>query len=219
MPPQIPDLIDKRDNVEILRDQVAAILKVELAHQQTLTTELQPRVFVERSNPWGEFQDVEELRSAAPIINVWFDGETFDARASNIVERQTADATFNIDCYGYGVSVDVAGGGHTPSDQTAALEAQRAVRLARNILMAGAYTYLGMRGLVGKRWPQSIQMFQPQIDNRTAQRIVGARLALAVRFNEFSPQVVGEELETLLVEVRKAGTGELFLLAEYPGEA
>lgn len=216
MPPQIPDLIDKVDNVEIVRDQIAAILKVELAHQQTLTTELMPRVFIERSNPWGEY--LEASRIARPIINVWLEGETFDGRASNIVERQTAEATFNIDCYGYGASVDAAVG-HVPGDRSAALEAQRAVRLARNILMAGVYTYLGLRGVVGKRWPQSLTMFQPTIDNRAIQRVVGARLALVVRFNEFSPQVAGEELETLLVEVRKAGTGELFLLAEYPGEA
>ncbi len=219
MPPQIPDLIDKRDNVEIIRDQVAAILKVELAHQQTLTDELQPRVFVERSNPWGDFLEVEGLPAAAPIINVWFEGETFDGGASNIVERQTAEGTFNVDCYGYGASADDGASGQIPADLTAALEAQRAVRLARNILMAGVHTYLGMRGVVGKRWPQSIQMFQPQIDNRAAQRIVGARLALMVRFNEFSPQVAGEELETILLQVRKAGTGELFLSAEYPGEA
>jgi hypothetical protein len=218
MPRLIPDLIDKRDNVEIVRDQVAAILKVELAHQQTLTTELQPRVFVERSLPWGEYLEVD-ARTRAPIINVWFEGETFDGSASNIVERQAAEATINIDCYGYGVSVDGAGSGHVPGDQAAALEAQRAVRLARNILMAGVYTYLGLRGVVGKRWPRSIEMFQPPIDNRAVQRVVGARMALSVRFNEFSPQYVGEELETLLVEVRRAGTGEVLLLAEYPGEA
>jgi hypothetical protein len=62
------------------------------------------------------------------------------------------------------------------------------VRLARNIIMAGAYTYLGLRGLVWKRFPQSISMFQPQIENRAVQRVVGARLALQVHFNEFSPQ-------------------------------
>jgi hypothetical protein len=216
MPPQILELIDKRDNVEIIRDQIAAILTVELAHQGVLSGLPQPAVFIERSQPWGQF--IEATAAMQPLINVWFDSESFDASTSNVTERQKSEAIFNIDCYGAGVSQDdgVPAGGHQPGDLQAALEAQRAVRLARNILMAGAYTYLGLRGLVWKRMPQTISMFQPQLDNRGVQRIVGARLALKVDFNEFSPQVQGEPLETLIVEVFKAGTGQLYLRAEYP---
>jgi hypothetical protein len=213
----ILELIDKRDNVEIVRDQIAAILVVELAHQATLSgaTDL-PRVFIERSNPWGAF--IEGDPEAAPIINVWFDNASFDPSSSNVVERQTCEATFNIDCYGYGVSADDGdpSGGHSPGDLRAALEAQRAVRYARNILMAGAYTYLGLQGVVGKRFPQTISMMHPQIDNRAVQRIVAARFALQVRFNEFSPQVQGEALETLMVDVNRKETGELLIRAEYP---
>jgi hypothetical protein len=220
MPAQILELIDKHDNVELVRDQIAAILAVELAHQAVLSGVVdQPRVFVERSNPWGEFIDAP--LTARPIINVWFDTATYDGRSSNIVERQTCQGTFNVDCYGYAVGVDDGNpvGGHSPGDESAALECQRAVRLARNILMSGQYTYLGMRGVVGKRWPLSLSMFQPQSDNRAVQRIVGGRLALQVQFNEFSPQVTGETLETLSIEVFRAGTGELYLRADYPAPA
>lgn len=218
MPALISEIIDKRDNVEIIRDQIAAILKVELANQKALTGDEQPRVFIERANPWGQF--IEGDRCQQPIINVWFDTANFDGSASNIVERQKCEATYNIDCYGYGVSTDDGNtvGGHNPGDLTAALECQRAVRLARNILMSGQYTYLAMRGVVWKRWPQTISMFQPQIDNRAVQRVAGGRLAFQVQFNEFSPQVVGETLETLSIEVLRAETGELYLRADYPDE-
>lgn len=216
MPPKILELIDKRDNVEIIRDQIAAILTIELEHQSVLSGLPQPRVFIERSNPWGQF--LTASGGEQPIVNVWFDSSSFDEAASNVVERQKCEAVFNVDCYGFALSTNDAtpGAGHAPGDLHAALEAQRAIRLARNILMAGAYTYLGLRGLVWKRWPQTISMFQPQIDNRAVQRIVAARLALQVQFNEFSPQVQGEELETLIVEVRRAETGQLYLRAEYP---
>lgn len=217
MPAQILELIDKHDNVEVVRDQIAAILAVELAHQAVLSGLGQPRVFVERSNPWGQF--IEADRTAQqPIINVWFDTANYDGSTSNIVERQKCEATFNVDCYGYAVSVDGGnpGVGHSPGDQAAALECQRAVRQARNILMSAHYTYLGLRGLVWKRWPQSLSMFQPQSGTLAVQRIVGARLALQVVFNEFSPQVTGEDLETLSIEVFRAGTGELYLRADYP---
>lgn len=213
MPPKILELIDKVDNVEVVRDQIAAILAVELAHQTTLGAELMPRVFLERANPWGEF--IDAVPAQAPIINVWFDSANYDGAASNIVERQKADAIYNIDCYGCGVAVE-AGAGHTPADIAAALEAQRAARLVRNILMAGVYTYLGLRGVVWKRWPQALTMFQPQIDNRATPRIVAGRLAFAVQFNEFSPQYEGEELEGISIEVMRAETGELYLRADYP---
>lgn len=216
MPALISEAITKTDNVEVIRDQIAAILKVELEQQKLLTGKEQPRVFAERSNPWGEF--IEAERDQAPIINVWFDSASYDESTSNVVERQKTEAVYNIDCYGSGVSVDDGNtvGGHTPADLQAALEAQRAARLARNILMAGHYTYLGLRGLVWKRFPQTLSMFQPQLENRAAQRVVGARLALQVHFNEFSPQVIGVELEALTVEVYRAGTGEFYLRADYP---
>jgi hypothetical protein len=216
MPALIPELIDKIDNAEIIRDQIAAILTVELANQGVLSGGLpQPRVFIERSNPWGQFVEVTSP-PAQPVINVWWDSSTFNESESNVVERQKAEAVYHIDCYAAAPSSDVQSGGHLPGDEQAAREAQRAVRLVRNILMAGAYTYLGLRGLVWKRFPQTITLFQPQIDNRAGLRIVAARLALQVHFNEFSPQVAGVELETLLVEVNRKETGELLLRAEYP---
>lgn len=214
MPPQIPELIDKVDNVEIIRDQIAAILTVELANQATLSGEPRPRVFIERANPWGQFL-ATTVPPPQPLINVWWDSSTFDESTSNVVERQTCEAVYNIDCYAAASSQDDGGSGHIPGDEQAAREAQRTVRLARNILMAGAYTYLGLRGLVWKRFPQTISMFQPQIDNRAAQRVVGARLALQVKFSEFSPQIEGEEIETILLDVLRAETGQLLVRAEY----
>lgn len=216
MPAQILELIVNRlDNVELIRDQIAAILALELANQGVLSGgQPQPTVFIERSNPWGQYLDPSPQMQ--PVINVWFDSSTFDESTSNVVERQTCDAIFNIDCYGAALSQDDGGAGHAPADLQAALEAQRAVRIARNILMAGPYTYLGLRGLVWKRFPQTISMFQPQIDNRALQRVVAARLALQVRFSEFSPQYVGETLESLVIEVLRKETGQLLISAEYP---
>jgi hypothetical protein len=221
MPALINELISKVDNVEIVRDQIGAILKLELANQAILSGNPQPRVFVERTNPWGMFIDAEP--TALPILNVWFETESFDGKASNIVERQAAEATFNIDAYGYGVSIDDGAigsteGGHTPGDQAAVFDCQRTLRLARNILMSAHYTYLGLRGLVWKRWPTSITMLQSASDERAAQHISGGRLALQVTFSEFSPQVTGDVLETLSIEVLRANTAELYLRADYPKE-
>lgn len=216
----IAELIDKQDNFEVIRDQIAAILATEVANQMQLATDggkdpddWKLRIFSERSNPWEQLLNEQVDRS--PIVNVWFDNSNFDPAASNISERQKTEGVFNIDCYGYGISSDEAGGGHNPGDKEAAFEVHKALRLVRNILMAAEYTYLGLRGVVWQRWPQSITVFQPQLDGRQMQQIVGARLAFRVVFNEFSPQVPAETLELVSVDVRRTEDGEIVVEADY----
>lgn len=216
----IAELIDKQDSFEIIRDQIAGILTLETASQQALaiTAGKNPdlwklRVFTERSNPWEELLNSQADKS--PIINIWYDNSNFDQRSSNTFERQKAEGVFNIDCYGYGQSHDVVAGGHNPGDKEAALAVQRSLRLCRNILMAAEYTYLGLRGLVWKRWPQSTTMFQPQQGGQNILKIVGARMALKVDFNEFSPQVEGEDLELVSIDIKRAENGQIIVEADY----
>lgn len=216
----IQTLIDKQDNFEIIRDQIAAILKLESTNQQALAVlagkdpdDWKLRVFTERSNPWEQFLTKPTDRS--PLVNIMFDNSTFDPKASNIVERQKSETVYNIDCYGFAVCTDEPTGGHKPGDRESAFETQRAVRLVRNILMASENTYLQLRGTVWTRWPQAITSFQPQIDGRQAQQVVGARIALRVGFNEFSPQYVAETLELLTVDVKRLEDGQIVVEADY----
>lgn len=208
MPALIETLLAAPDNVVVVRDQIAAILKLEIANQAVLGLSPEPRVFRERSNPW------EMASGKAPIINVWFDTESFDASGSNVVARQRTDGTFNVDVYTFGESKQTLAG-HTPGDELAADRCLRTLGLCRQILMSAHYTYLGLPGLVWKRWPQTLGVFRPPTDDHAAQNTVAGRLALVVTFNEFSPQVEGEVLETLSVEVSRAENGELYLGALY----
>lgn len=215
-------LIDKQDNFEIIRDQIAAILVSEVAGQRALATaaakdpaDWNLQVFTERSNPWEQWLNLDAQTDLSPVISVWFDNSNYDPKASNILERQKSETVFNIDCYGVGVSYDVPGGGHIPGDQEAALEVQRAYRLIRNILMSAEYTYLGLRGLVWSRWPQSATSFQPQLDGRAIQHVQGLRLAFRVVFNEFAPQITLETLEYLSVDVKRTEDGQIVLKADY----
>jgi hypothetical protein len=216
------ELIDKQDSFEIVRDQIAAILTTEIASQIALATtagkpdpdDWKLRIFTERTNPWEQFLQAPVV-DTSPLVNVWYDNSSFDQTASNTYERQHAIGIFNIDCYGYGVSKTDGGSGQLPGDREAAFEVQKALRLVRNILMAAEYTYLDLRGLVWKRWPQSVTVFQPQLDGQSVQNIVGARLALQVGFNEFSPQVAGENLEFVSIDVLRTEDGEIVLEADY----
>lgn len=222
--PLIDALINKRDNAEIVRDEIAAILLAETTSQQALaiTAAEDPEdwafdVYLERSNPWAVWADLPETATSAarvpPIVNVSLDNVSYDS--GNVVERQKATGIFYVDCYGYGVS-HASGAGHVAGDEAAAIEAVRVARLARNILMAATYTYLGMVGVVWKRWPRGLQVFQPRLGEQNVQHVVGARLTMQVEFNEFSPQVTGQTIELVSTSVFRKETGQLYFKADYP---
>lgn len=220
----IQSLIDKQDTVELVRDQIAQILANESVSQQALATDQSKdpanwkfRVFRERFSPWEDWLNAEDpyfVTDSSPIINVWFDSESFDGMASNISERQKASALFNIDCYGYGVAQETDDG-HLPGDRTATFEAQRCVRFVRNVLMASEYTYLSLRGLVWNRWPASITTLQMQLDNSSVQKVVCNRLSFRVEFNEFSPQYEGQDFEILAIDINDALDGQVMAQAQY----
>lgn len=216
----IDGLIDKQDGFEIVRDKIAVILATEIANQQVLAglagkdpIDWKLRIFSERSNPWEQF--LKSSQDHTPLVNVWYDSSNFDKTGSNVVKRQKTNGTYNIDCYAYGVSADVPAGGHTPGDLEAALEVHKTARLVRNILMSANYVYLDLRGLVGGRWCESITVFQPQIDNRSVENVIGCRIVLSASFNEFSPQVLEETLEFLSVVIKRTEDGEVIINADY----
>lgn len=215
---EITTLISNRDASEIIRDKLADIILAEVAGQQALATlqaqdplEWGLRVFLERSNPWAEFQDAsDDDLDTTPIVNIQLDNYNVDTTKSNVVSRQKCTAIYHIDCYGFGVSESEVSG-HKPGDWVASIEAQRAVRLVRNILMAAHYTYLGLQGTVWRRMLQGVQVFQPPQDGRTTQHVVGARMSFEVGYSEFSPQVAGEPLELISMSFLRAENGEVFL--------
>jgi hypothetical protein len=68
---------------------------------------------------------------------------------------------------------------------------------------------------VWSRWPQSITVFQPEIDGRSVQQIVAARIALRVDFNELSPQGPEETLEYVSIDIKRAEDGMIIAEADY----
>ena len=216
----ITTLIDKQDTFEIVRARITAILANETASQQALAIAggqdpalYKLRIFEERSNPWEQY--LNDATDKSPLVNVWFDNASFDMSGSNIVERQKTNGTFNVDCYGYGVSSDDPQGGHNPGDREAAYAVQRALRLVRNILMSAEYTYLGLRRTVHQRWVQSITAFQPQQDAQNVRQVVGARVSFSVVYNEVSPQIELQTLDYIHLGILRAESGEILAELDY----
>lgn len=221
---RIGSLIDKRDSFEIVRDEIAAILAVESAQQEVLAAAAgkdpklwRLRVYTERASPWAAFEPASDDTpvDSTPVINVWFDSANYDRTGSNVFHQQKTIGTFHIDCYGYGVATDL-GTSHQSGDELAALAAQRAFRLVRNILMAAHWEKLGQKSFVWDRWPASAQMIQPQRDNAQAEHVWAMRLALEVTFNELAPQHEPVELELISTQVSRDGDGKILVAVDIP---
>ena len=210
-------LIDKRDSFEIILDQLCGILLVESARQFELAQAAgkDPKlwdmlVYQERSNPFEEFLHATGASTPAPIVNVWYDTSSYQKAGSDVVRKQRAESTYNIDVIGGGVAHDQQHG-HAPGDKAAVQAVHRTLRLCRNIVMAAEYTYLALpRTFVAGRWPDSLQKFQPTTgDNRPIMNVVGARLTLTVTHNEYAPQIEGDDLDLISVTVEDDGEVKL----------
>lgn len=209
----IDTLIDKQDTFEIVRDKIALILAEESAAQQALAvaagedpTLWELRVYTEQSNPFESW--LNNQADLSNIVNVWFESWSLVEGASNTISSQHIEAVYNLDVYGIGISAD-DGAGQFLGDAQAAFASHRGARLVRNILMAGVYTYLDLRGSVGRRMVQTVSAFQPDLRNLAMQNIMGTRLQLRVLMEETSPQVSGDPLERVVVELKRAEDGQI----------
>jgi hypothetical protein len=221
----IDTLIEDVESFELVRDKIATILKEEQLEQQVLAaaagqpnpTDWALRVFNESATPIADWEEAPS--SAVPIVNITFESLTVDANAGDTIGRQQCEATYNIDCYGYGVASDDGGSGQIQGDSAAAFACARAVRLVRKILMAGHYVSLGMTGVVGRRWISTITAFQPAFEDRAMQQVVAARIQFQVRMTDATPQVTAQYLREIGVTVLRAETGEIYLQGEYPHDS
>lgn len=209
----IETLIESPDGFEIIRDKILSILATEIANQQILAVAAGKdpalwalKIYSERANPWEQW--INDQSDLTPICNVWYDNTAYPMSGGDVVGRQKNEAVYNLDLYACGVSAATQTG-QAPGDKEAAYTVHRALRLVRNILMAGEYTYLGYRGTVGRRWIDSITVFQPEFEGRVIQQIAGARVAFRVEFNDFSPQYVPSVIEYIATTIRRAEDGQI----------
>lgn len=213
-------LIQKEDGFEQVRDAIAAILATESAAQQVLAIDaaLDPepwdfRVYSERVDPWETFRDKTD--DSRPVVNIWYDSSSYEMGASNVATRQKTDPSrFNVDVYTSAVSSETVGG-HTPGDEAASKRAHHVVKLARNILMHDKYKYLGLRGLVWRRWVGQITAFQPSSGNQPLNRIAACRLVLEVEHIETIELEDHETLEILNIKLKHEPDGQIIAELEY----
>lgn len=222
-------LIDKFDNFEVVDLQIAAILAQATIDQQALAVIATEDpdlwkfdVFSEKMNPFESLQDDQD-GEAFPIVNVWYDNSNFNPKDGTPNDYQTDSATYNIDVYAAVPATDDPEGGHNPVDQSSVLALHRIVRLVRNIIMHPDNTYLkltqtvGSRtgNLVGRRWINSKEVFQPQIGDRPIQGVIACRVVLSVSFPEIPVKETFVTLEEVGVTAKRAIDGKIILQADF----
>ena len=212
----IDALIDKQDNYEIIRDQVAQILANEVVNQKALAVSDSQdpagwdfKIFTEKTNPFELIESVKgKAGGDAELANVWLDSVSFDQ--GDVVNRKQPDTIIQIDCVSSKNAADNASGGiTTQADVRASLDAERIGRLVRNILMAATYTYLDLRGIVAKRWISRMQKMQPDRDDQPAQNTMAFRVTLMISHLEFSPQVTPGDMDEIIIDIKRGESGEV----------
>lgn len=221
----LPQLIDKRDNFEIIRDEIAAILALETASQQALAVGAgkNPQlwtfdVFVERDRPWESLSALEE--PVDPIVNVWFDNEDFARNQSfNSLQHTVDPGIFNIDVVTSALSKKNVGAGYDPADYQAKTDCQRIMRLIRNIFFSVPpdtkqpgqdYQFLNLRGVVGYRRIQSLTSFQVDYQKQ-AVAVAAGRIVLAVKYLETALEGPYRNFELLQVQATTTTNGQVVI--------
>jgi len=221
-------LIDKQDFFEIVLTQIGAILAAETLAQQLLAVGVgKPDpdlwkfdVYTNRYNPEEVFQQNPD---AAPVVNIWHDNSNFPEKDSQSVGRQVSVSTYNLDIYAAASSSDDPTGGYNRGDEESSLNLNRIIRFVRNIIMHPDNLYLQLFLMIGsrkqngifKRWIQSFQRFQPQIDDRPIQDVIATRCSLQVQFNEMPVIESYEPLEIINIEAKRTEDGKIVFETQF----
>jgi hypothetical protein len=204
--PLIPDLISEPDVVEIVRDQTAAILSLELQNQYAMALaaavpraiDYKVKVYVENARPY-EAETAEDLLSFVNITLPKVDVPRGNSRMGD----QKETALFHLYCAACGNN-----SGNFRDDKSSALRAWKVMRLVRRILMADVYTYLGLRGTVSQRHIFLMEAGTPPASEKSALAYTVIRASLEVSFIERGTAVQGVPLEGIDFDVDPV-TGEV----------
>jgi hypothetical protein len=223
---KIDSLIDKQDTNEIIRDQIAAILAIENANQVDRAKasgknieDFDFDVYIERSRPWEVLTSSDgDPIGMMPLVNVVYDGDSFNGKNSNQTERQRATGIFYIDCYAHKNKTKLMAG-----DRATSLEADRIARLVRNIIMSAHYETLGLGwqnfgqglNLVYSRMITKREKFVPQIDNKSFENVIGSRITLEVEYDEYAPQYTPTDLDLLVFKCNITENGLIYFEANF----
>jgi len=220
---KITTLIDKKDNMEIIRDEISAVLALEIANQQVLAVaagknpdDYNINVYTEKTSPWELVESEQgEIISQTPIANVYLESASINNAKASDVTMTVYSVRYNIDCLAAKNS-KIDNGKKYTGDELAAREVQRVARLIRNILQSAVYRRLNYGGIFNNRSVSGITMFQPQFGVSPAQHTVGCRIVYTADITEFSPEYEAPILDLIQGESTRGDDGKVLFDITFP---
>lgn len=197
---EINERLNVPDNVEVIRDQLFAIIQGEMENQYALALDDEDpvsddyKVKVDVEN--ADSLDVLGEENLFPYVNIVLDNVTAAEKdSSSSVNYRKRKARFFIDCYQTGnYSGPFAG-------RTATTKAWKLARCIRNILDSDVYTYLLLRGIVSATNITDLTSGVPKFAD-AAMKVVVVRITFEVQYDQSAPQTTGPGLEILPVVIR-----------------
>lgn len=206
--PACGELQSEPDNIEVIRDQVAALLAVDFRRQAELAAEsgatdsgdYNVAVYVESDDPLQYVDEDTPGANPFPCVNVILDSSDPDKGTAS-VNKQAFTAKLYVDCYAEGNNAEDG-----EFSFKAAQRAWKTARLVRRILRAEANTYLRLRGIVGRvAW--SFQAGEPS-NTRSAIKVKMVRVTLTIDYVE-NVAITEGELDWDIVGIVADETGRV----------
>lgn len=208
--PAYDELQSEPDNIEVIRDQIAALLVLDLQNQYALALEADDPnaedydidVYVENDDPLQYVDDETEDANPFPCVNVSLDS-TDESKGTAGLNKQDMAAQIYIDCYATGNTSSTADFG-----TKASLKVWKVARLVRRILRAEANAYLRLRGVVGEiGW--KFQGGDPN-QSQSAIRVRMVRITLTVNYVE-DVDITDGEIDWQAVGLIKNENGQVIV--------
>lgn len=206
--PALNELQSDKDNIEVIRDQVVALLAVDFRRQAELAAESEATdsgdynvaVYVESDDPLQYVDEDTPGANPFPCVNVILDSSDPDKGTAS-VNKQAFTAKLYVDCYAEGNNAEDG-----EFSFKAAQRAWKTARLVRRILRAEANTYLRLRGIVGRvAW--SFQAGEPS-NTRSAIKVKMVRVTLTIDYVE-NVAITEGELDWDIVGIVADETGRV----------
>jgi len=175
MTAKITEVVAEKATFELVRQQLAAILALELAEQQVLSSQderFDVTVFEERH----DLVDFVRAETNTRAVNVWFDSMR-QVQNSHAGTHVTYDAVFNLDVY-----ASIGATQTETGDRLSSLAAQAGANVVRQIICHEQYQDLALGPCyVSQRTVNSVQSIST---GGASEQLAAVRLTLLVRLGE-----------------------------------
>lgn len=207
-------LFSRNLNAHIACDAVAAILAAEEENQRTLALELgqnpeplRVRIYTGRAAPISDWIDITSDTDTSPIVNVRL--ERTEYTGGNVIEQQMCQVRISIECFAVGCASNLPEG-FFHAEELSLDRLRQVVGFVRGVIMAAENTYLGMRGVVTKRWLESEAYLPVDFEqDPRAQHVRACKISLVVETYEVSPQTQPVQLGSLRVRLIRQSNGQV----------